>query len=71
MNKLFSNAPTFQFVLVGKNEWGPFQNNRNQLKLALSQPNSSESIYGYKVSNMSSKNKISVFLLAFFLLYII
>ena len=28
-------------------------------------------MYGYKVSNMNSKNKISVFLLVFFLLYII
>ena len=28
-------------------------------------------IYGYKVSNVNSKSKISVFLLAFFLLYII
>ena len=54
-----------------KTEWRPFLSNRNESWLALSQRDRSTVIYGYKVSNVNSKSKISVFLLAFFLLYII
>ena len=67
MNKLLSDDPLFQFVSVGKTERRPFYSNHNELQLALSQRNRSEGIYGYNVSTLNSKNKISVFLLAFFL----
>ena len=56
---------------LAKTEWRPFQDSRDDSQLALSQLNSSEGIYGYQASNLDNKNKIYIFLLAFFLLYII
>ena len=61
----------FSLYQLAKTERRPFKSNRNESYLALIQWDHSKDIYGHKVSNVSSKNKISVFLLAFFLLYII
>ena len=55
---------------LAKIEQRPFQSNRIGPCRALNQQNGSESIYGYKVNNVKSKNTISVFLLGSFLLYI-
>ena len=71
MNKLLFNVSPFHFLSVGKDGMGPFQGNCNDSWLALSQLNGSKGIYGYKASNLDSQNKICIFLLAFFLLYII
>ena len=69
MNKLLSNVPPIQFVSVGKN-WTETFSKQSQWVLSC-QRDCSTGIYGYKVNNVNSKSKISVFLLAFFLLYII
>ena len=67
MNKFLSNVPPFHFVSVDRNWTESFLKNHDESKLSLSQRNCSEGTYGYKVSNVNSKHKISIFLLPFFL----
>ena len=63
MNKLWLNIPPFRLVPVGKNWTAGFfkkKNNRNQPYLALSHRKRCEGMYEYKVSNVNTKNVISV-----------
>ena len=50
----------FGLYQLVKTERRIFQCNRNELELALSKRNGSESIYGYKLTNVNIKKVISV-----------
>ena len=70
MNKLLSNVPPFQFVSVGKNWTETFL---KQSWWVVNCSKSTESLWRHiwvYCSNVNSKNKISVFLLAFSLYHL-
>ena len=60
-SKINKRVPPFYFVSIGKNGTETFSRQSQYMG----------DIYGYKANHLNSKNKIHIFLLAVFLLYII